>query len=481
MTPVPRFDYAAALPSLDDLGRVHVLAIGGAGMSAVARLLLARGVGVSGSDRADSRALRALEAEGATVRVGHDAAHIEGVDTVVVSSAIPDDNVELVAARERGLRVLHRSQALAVLTEDRTRIAVAGANGKTTTTSMITVALAGAGRDPSYACGGEIAQLGRNAAWGSGPEAVIEADESDGSFVVYRPHIAVVTSVQPDHLDYYGTVAQVRRAYAQFVETVAQDGLLIACADDQGARELAAAAVGGGRRVLTYGWSASADLRLGYSTSSGMGTRTVIFWGGQEHVLELAVPGEHNILNASAAYLVLTEGLGVQPEEALAPLAGFTGARRRFEVIGTVGGVTVVDDYAHNAPKVEALVRTARALASTSSLRVIFQPHLYSRTRDFAEGFAQALAPADVVVLLDIYGAREQPVPGVTSELIGERLRGLPGERLVSVGVAREEAVALVTAQASPGDLVLVVGAGDVTVLAPAVVQALGEERGARA
>jgi len=474
--PAPRYDFAAPVVSLELLGHVHLIAIGGAGMSAVARLLLDRGVRVSGSDAADGPVLESLRERGARIDVGHEAAPVADADTVVVSSAIRDDNVELVAARGADLRVLHRSQALASLMGTSRRVAVAGANGKTTTTSMLVVALVAAGADPSFASGGEIAQLGTNAALGGGPDFVVEADESDGSFLAYRPDVAVVTNVQPDHLDFYGSRANVEAAYASFVESITDGGLLVACFDDPGSRRLADTARAAGRTVLTYGSAEGADLRVGEITARGLGTRSVVVHEGVERALELEVPGDHNVLDACAAYLAAVVGLGADPDAVLAGLAGFGGARRRFEVRGEVDGVTVVDDYAHNPAKVAAVVGTASELvhrAGNGSLRVVFQPHLYSRTRDFAAEFAQALAPADQVVLLDVYGAREQPMPGVTSALIGDPLRALPGRRDVLVGPTRTEAVAALTSAARPGDLLLTVGAGDVTALAALVVSAL--------
>ena len=474
--PTPRYDFTAPVPPLEQLGRVHLIAIGGAGMSAVARLLLDRGVPVSGSDAAASAMLDSLRERGARVDLGHDAAHVDGADTVVVSSAVRDDNVELVAARAAGLRVLHRSQALAALMAGSRRVAVAGANGKTTTTSMLVVGLVAAGADPSFAAGGEIAQLGTNAAVGGGSAFVVEADESDGSFLAYRPDVAVVTNVQPDHLDYYGSVDAVEAAYAAFVESVTQGGLVVACHDDPGSRRLAEQARRAGRQVLTYGHDDAADLVVGEVRPEGLGTRSVLVQHGVERVLELSVPGDHNVMDACAAYLAAVAGLGADPDAVLAGLAGFGGARRRFEVRGEVDGVTVVDDYAHNPAKVAAVVGTASDIvrrAGHGALRVVFQPHLYSRTRDFAAEFARALAPADQVVLLDVYGAREQPVEGVTSELIAAPLSALPGERTVLVGPTRDEAVAALADAAAPGDLVLTVGAGDVTALAPLVVAAL--------
>ena len=476
----PRFDFASEVPGLETLGRVHFIAIGGAGMSAVARVMLARGVTVSGSDAKDSAVLENLRSLGAHVTVGHDPANVAGADTVVISSAIPESNVELAAARAAGLLVLHRSQGLAATMQDSRPAAVAGANGKTTTTSMLTVALQEAGLDPSFASGGELTGQGTNAAWAAGDVFVVEADESDGSFLVYRPEVAIVTNVQPDHLDFYGTFDEVERAYAEFAASLRPGGLLVACADDAGSARLAARVATTGTRVLTYGFDASADLRLSghHPDTEGIGTTTTLHLpGGGVETLRLATPGAHNALNAAAALLAATEGFGADRTRTLAGLAGFDGARRRFEVRGEVRGVTVVDDYAHNPGKVAAVVSTAAEIASRRGgrLHVAFQPHLYSRTRDFAEGFAAGLAAADTVALLDVYGAREQPMQGVTSDLIATPLRLLPGERFVHVGGTFESVAALLASVANERDLVLTVGAGDVTELAGNVLTALGE------
>ncbi|GAB3111620.1 UDP-N-acetylmuramate--L-alanine ligase [Janibacter alkaliphilus] len=466
----PRFDVRAPLVPVTDLGRVHVLAAGGAGMSAVVRLLLASGVPVQGSDAKDSPLLHRLEQAGAQVWVGHDPAHLAGVDTVVVSSAIREDNPELAAARAGGLRVLHRSQALAATMATSRRVAVAGANGKTTTSSMLTVALQEAGERPSFALGGELTTQGTNAALGEGDAFVAEADESDGSFVAYHPHVAVVTNVQPDHLDFYGDYPTVEAAYLEFAQTLTDDGLLIVCSDDPGARRLAARARRAGLRVLGYGFDEGADLRLAEPVLDGTTASAGLSGPGGGQTLRIAVPGRHNLLNAAAAYLAATAGLGVPADAVLAGLAAFGGTRRRFETKGVVGGVTVVDDYAHNPGKVEAVVRTAREIAGEHRLLVVFQPHLYSRTRDFAAEFAAGLAPADEVVLLEVYGAREDPLPGVSSALVADPLRAAGTASQV---LGREAAVRHVAALAGPGDLVLTVGAGDVTELGPDLLRAL--------
>jgi UDP-N-acetylmuramate--alanine ligase len=472
-----RFDFTTPVPSLEELGAVHFVAIGGSGMSGVARVMLARGTRVSGSDAKESTLLGALAAEGAEVHVGHDPAYLEGVDTVVISSAIRESNVELRAARERGLRILHRAQALASTMTDSTRVAVAGANGKTTTTSMLTVALQHCGIDPSFAAGGELAKHGTNAHWGTGDVFVAEADESDGSFLVYRPDVAVVTNVQPDHLDFYGTFDHVQDAYAAFAASVLPGGLLVACHDDEGSRRLATTAREGGTRVLTYGFDPAADVVLREPVSRGLMARATLRGpDGEDRLLRVNIPGRHNLLNAAAAYTVAVDGLGQEPSTVLDGLFGFTGTRRRFEPKGAVAGVTVVDDYAHNPGKVAAVVQTGHDLvADRGRLVVVFQPHLFSRTRDFATEFARALAPADVVVLMEVYAAREDPVPGVSSQLIADALLDVRPDADVRLVQSWSAVAPTVAELAADGDLVLTVGAGDVTMVGPEILRALGQ------
>lgn len=484
LPPTEGFDFrdGDAVPDARELDRVHLIAIGGSGMSAVARLLLARGTEVSGSDAGDSATLRALEAEGARVSVGHAAENLGAARVVVVSSAIRADNVELRAARDRGLPVLHRAQALASLMGEGRGLAVAGANGKTTTSAMAAHVLRRAGLDPAFAIGSQVADLGVNAAPGGGPGApfVVEADESDGSFLVYRPEVAVVTNIAADHLDHYGDVAAIEEAFAAFADTLPADGLLITNADDAACRRLAEHVAGRGRRVLTFGHAGSADLVLGRARSHGLSwsstlTGPVVDAAGNPSGvdLRLPVPGEHNLANAAAVVLAAHAGFDLDLTTVVEALADFPGTRRRFEAVGVARGVQVVDDYAHNPDKVAAVVRTARVLADEHGRRrlvVVFQPHLYTRTRDFAAEFARALAPADVVVLLEIYAAREDPLPGVDARLITAAAD--PGARIVD-DAATEDVPGLVARLVEPGDLVLTVGAGDVTTLGPRIVLAL--------
>jgi len=470
-----RFDFRAAVPGADELGRVHFLAIGGAGMSGVARIMLARGIRVTGSDAKDVPVLKALESEGAGVWVGFHEAHQERADAIVMSSSIRDDNVELVAARDRGVPVLHRAQGLAALMHGRRPVAVAGANGKTTTTSMLTVALQGCGLDPSFAVGGELAKHGTNAHDGSDDVFVVEADESDGSFVVYRPEVAIVTNVQPDHLDFYSNFKVVQAAYDAFVGTIRPGGLLVTCADDAGAVALAERARAAGTRVLTYGFDRSSDVVLDHHQQDGVTSSVTLLDEGVERRMTLGVPGRHNALNAAAAYAAAVHGLGQAPDQVLAGLASFTGTRRRFEPKGEAGGVVVVDDYAHNAGKVAAVVETAKDLVGgTGRLLVVFQPHLYSRTRDFATELGAGLSPADVVVLMDVYAAREDPVPGVSGRLVADAVTAARPEVEVHYVPSWSEVAGRVAALARPGDLVLTVGAGDVTMIGPEVLRILG-------
>ena len=475
------------IPAVADLGRVHLIGVGGAGMSAIAGLLAARGVPVSGSDAKDSAVLGELRAAGVRVWVGHDAAHVDDADTVVVSTAVRESNPELARARAAGLRVLHRSQVLAALMDGFDAIAVAGAHGKTTTSAMIATALVQAGADPSFAIGGTVLSdngpLGGSRS-GAGRAFVAEADESDGSFLNYAPAVAVVTNVEPDHLDHYGTRAAFEDAFVAFTGRITPGGLLVVCADDEGARrlvsrtrdDLAARSV----QVVTYGTHAQADVIVGHLDATDGAwvvrlTTTLGEVGGTE--LRLAVPGAHNALDAAAAY-VAARRVGLSVDAATAGLAAFRGTGRRFEARGTADDVRVVDDYAHHPTEVAALLRAARSVAGTGNVLVLFQPHLFSRTRTFATEFGAALDLADSVVVTDVYAAREDPDPSVTGALIVDRVPTPGKARFVG---DRHAAAAAVAAAARPGDLLLTVGAGDVTELAPEILAALAARGTGRA
>lgn len=463
---------------VESLGKVHFIGLGGAGMSAVARVLLGRAVAVSGSDAADSRGLQALAALGAQIHVGHDGANLGAADTVVVSTAIRESNPELVEAKARGLRVLHRSEALAAAMDGREVVAVAGTHGKTTTTAMITVMLQAAGANPSFAIGGDVAALGVNAEWSDGEVFVAEADESDGSFLNYRPRVGVVTNVEADHLDHYGSAEAVFESFDRFAALLpAGDGVLVACHDDDGAASLAERTAGS-RRVRTYGYDPGADVRISSTRALGSTSNSILSFSvdglESQQELQLGVPGRHNVLNAAAAFAVGLE-LGVDPAAAAAGLASFSGAARRFEAKGEAFGVRVFDDYAHHPTEVAAALSAARTVAGDHRVHVLFQPHLFSRTEEFAEEFAAALSLADSVRVLDIYAAREDPVEGVTSRLITDRLT-VPG----GYAPNPHEAMQGIVDSAHSGDIILTVGAGDVTRFGPLLVDLLARQGGSR-
>ncbi|WP_406673068.1 UDP-N-acetylmuramate--L-alanine ligase [Nonomuraea sp. N2-4H] len=454
--------------AVEDLGRVHFIGIGGAGMSGIARILLKRGVRVTGSDARSSELITELRELGATVHIGHAASHIRDVDTVVVSTAIRDSNPELGEALKQGLRIIPRAAALASVMAGRTGVAIAGTHGKTTTTSMLTVALQKCGADPSYCVGGQLVTTGLGADDGQGRVFVAEADESDGSFLMLAPDIAVVTNVEADHLDNYGDPRAVHDSFARFAERVGS--LLICCADDPGAAELARRATERGLRVKTYGVRGD-DYRVGEVRPDGFGTVFSIEGRGE---VRLAVPGAHNALNATAVIAVADE-LGMPFEEIRDGLGAFTGAKRRFEAKGEAGGVAVFDSYAHHPTELAADLRAARdvvaSYSGTGRVIAIFQPHLYSRTRFFADEFGAALGLADEVIVLDVYGAREDPEPGVSGAMVAGRVP-LPPERVV-YAPDRSAVPALVAERARPGDIVLTMGAGDVTELGPQIVARL--------
>jgi UDP-N-acetylmuramate--alanine ligase len=368
------------------------------------------------------------------------------------------------------MRVMHRAAALASVMAGRRVTAVAGTHGKTTTTSMITTVFRETGADPGYVIGGTLAATGTNAADGAGPDFVAEADESDGSFLMLSPDAAVVTNVEADHLDNYGTAAAYRASFGKFAARIVPGGLLVTCADDPGARDLAAHASGLGLRVRSYGESADADYRVSETLTAGMQTRFTIRskpgpFGIIDCDIRLGVPGRHNALNAAAAFAAATE-LGTPPEQTAAALACYRGAARRMEPKGEAGGVRVLDTYAHHPTELAADLQAARAIAAGGRVVAVFQPHLYSRTRIFAAEFGAALGLADEVVVLDVYAAREDPEPGVTGRLVADAVPG-GGARYVP---SLADAPRVVADVAVPGDLVLTMGAGDVTRLGPLVL-----------
>lgn len=474
----------AVLPP--QLARSHLIGIGGAGMSGVARIILARGGAVSGSDAKDSPALGALRALGARVAVGHAPANLDQLGTgptVIISTKAVHQtdphNPELVEAARRGIPVIHRSAALAELMRGYRVVCVTGTAGKTSTTAMLAQALQYCGADPSYLIGGDLTGVGCGAHHGSGELFVAEADESDGSFLAYSPELAVVTNITADHLDHHGSPQAYAATFDAFVTRLSPNGVLIANSDDPGAAALAERAGAAGVVVCRYGMRAAGTLDarlLEYLPQGSRGLATVVLDpsgpGGTARCVRLPIPlpGEHMASNAVAALLA---GLRLQAPlpGLLAGLAGFRGVHRRFEFKGEAVGVRVYDDYAHHPAKVAAALRGARQVVGEGRLLVVFQPHLYSRTRDFAGEFAAALASADVVVVLDVYGAREAPLPGVTGELIAAAVP-LPRDR-VHYEPCRAELPVRLASLVRPADVVVTMGAGDVTALGPQLIAEL--------
>jgi UDP-N-acetylmuramate--alanine ligase len=459
-----------------ELGRVHFVGIGGAGLSGIARIMLARGIAVSGSDARDSALLDSLRALGATCFVGHDAGHVHGADTVVVSTAVREDNPEVVEAVRLGLRLLPRSAALESVMQGRRVLAVAGTHGKTTTTSMLSVALQHCGADPSFAIGGELTGSGANANDGAGDLFVAEADESDGAFLVYSPTVALVTNVEADHLDIWGTEAAYRAAFDEFLGRIRRGGFLVACADDPGAARLAGTARSRGITVVTAGASADAELRADdVRLAGGRSTFTVVDRGRPLGTVELQLPGRHYVLDAMVA---LAGGLrlGFPFAGLAAGLGSYSGTRRRMELKGEAGGVRVYDSYAHHPREIAGDLEAARSLAGDGRVVVAFQPHLVSRTRLFGAEMGRALGAADDVVVMDVYVAREEPDPEVTGALVAAAVPLPPGHVVFEPSWPATKAH--LVARARPGDVVLTLGAGDVTLLGAEVLAALREQEG---
>jgi UDP-N-acetylmuramate--alanine ligase len=472
--PVPE----SLLPA-DQLGRVHFVGIGGAGLSGIARIMLARGITVSGSDAKESRALEALRALGATCYVGHAASQVHDVDTLVVSTAVREDNPEVVEAERQGLRLLPRSAALESVMQGRRVVAVAGTHGKTTTTSLLTVALQHCAADPSFAIGGELNESGANAHDGSGDIFVAEADESDGAFLVYSPFAALVTNVEADHLDNYGTEEAYHAAFTAFLDRIDPAGFLVACIDDDGAADLTAQARERGMTVVGVGESADADLRAESVRFEGStSTFAVVDRGRRLGEITLQIPGRHYVLDAMAA-LAAGLRLGFGFADLKRGLESFTGTRRRMELKGEVDGIRVYDSYAHHPNEIAGDLQAARSLAGEGRVVVAYQPHLVSRTRIFGAQMGEELGAADEVVVMDVYVAREDPEPGVNGQLVASHVP-LPVEQVLFEPSWQATPRRLVE-RARPGDVVLTLGAGDVTLVGPEVLELLAERsRGAQ-
>ncbi|MEI6405249.1 MAG: UDP-N-acetylmuramate--L-alanine ligase [Actinomycetes bacterium] len=459
-------------------GHVHIVGIGGAGMSGIARILLTQGVDVSGSDAKDSRRLQALSPLGAQVYVGHDSDQMFAAgrpDVLVASTAIPETNPELMAARQAGIAVLSRAQALAELVEPFTTISVAGTHGKTTTTSMVTVILQNAGKNPSFVIGSEMNESGSNAHLGTSEYFVVEADESDGTFLQLKTFAGIVTNVESDHLNYWGTYEAIEDAFVEFiVGTSKRSGYAVVCGDDAGASAVLDRARAQGARVITYGQSAGLDAVLSMHEPVSVGAVfTIDYQGDSIGPIALKVPGAHNALNATAAAIVALE-LGCSREQVISGLEAFTGTHRRFEFRGEVNGVRVFDDYAHHPTEIDAVLKAARSVAGDGKVIVAFQAHHYYRTALFSREFGQALGLADFAVVLEVFAPGETPIPGASGSTMAGNVP-LPPDCVVFEPSWSAVPQHLVGA-AQPGDIIMTLGAGDIGMMCPTILDLLAGE-----
>jgi UDP-N-acetylmuramate--alanine ligase len=446
------------LRALVQAGPVHFVGAGGAGMCALAELVLRSGGQVSGCDLKDGPALRALAELGVRVHVGHDAEHAHDAAALVVTSAVPATHVELLAAHERGIPVLKRAQALGAWVNTGTLVAVAGTHGKTTTTAMATEMLAAAGRDPTGLVGGRVVNWGGNLRFGAQDLFVVEADEYDRSFHTLTPDVAVVTNLEADHLDIYGDLGGVREGFLTFLRGLRSGGRIAVCADDPGASAL----LGGlGPAGYSYGTSAGTQLRAtDISLGSGGTTFRIMEDGADRGPFTMSLGGRHNLLNGLGAAAAVRH-LGVEWKDIGAGLSEFRGVGRRFEHVGEVGGVTIVDDYAHHPTEIRATLQALKDGHADRRLVAVFQPHLYSRTRDFHEEFGAALALADIVWVTDVFPAREAPIPGITGAMVADAARG-SGAGDVRYHATLDDLPDALAQSMEPGDLLVTLGAGSV-------------------
>ena len=454
-------DFTQEVP--DKFGAVHFVGIGGSGMSGIARILIGMGHSVTGSDLRESSNVAALRELGAKIYIGHDQSHLGNPDTVVVTSALWPTNPEYVLAKEKGIPVIHRSQVLAKLASSKRLISVAGAHGKTTSTGMVITALIAMGQDPSFVNGGVINSVGQSSDSGSGELFVIEADESDGSFLHYDTAISLITNVDPDHLDHYGSIEAFHQVFADFANNSKE--LVVISSDDQGAKEVAKLVT---RPMITFGEAMDSTVRV-QNIKQDARVSFELVYKDEVSSATLILAGRHNALNAAGAVATLI-GLGFDFEASLREVAKFQGTERRFELHGQERGVSVYDDFAHHPTEVEAALNGARAVVGAGKLITVFQPHLYSRTRLFAKEFAEVLAKSDEVVLLDIYAAREDPEPGVTGELI---LNNFSDRTRIHYAPNWDDASAMAASLAQAGDFIVTMGCGDVYRMVPQLLQEL--------
>lgn len=455
---------------------IHFIGIGGVGMSGIALVANARGVRVSGSDMKESRATKKLVDAGIDVKIGQKASNLsDDLDAVVISSAIPEKNPELAEARKRGIPVWHRSEALASLGIGRKTLACAGTHGKTTTSSMLATMVDRMGLDPSFVIGGVVDGYDTNAKSGEGEYFIVEADESDGSFVHLSPYVALVTNIEPDHLDHYGSLEAIYDAFENFLSLLPEEGAAVVCADNPRIAELARRT---GRRVIAYGEKGTSDCDVCFEVTgrSGIGYAfDVSFPDGRFVHTEIAKnPGRHNILNATGV-LAVAWACGLDVEAAAKALSTFSGVRRRFDLIGEAGGVTVVDDYAHHPTEIKATIDAAAKL-DFRHVHVLFQPHRYTRTQALAGEFGEAFEGADTITIMDVYPAGETPIPGVSGKTVIESILRHDARQQVAWLPHRPEVASFLMRKLMPGDLIITMGAGDVTMMAPLLVKTLKEQ-----
>ncbi|EGO62571.1 UDP-N-acetylmuramate--L-alanine ligase [Acetonema longum DSM 6540] len=445
------------LINLDMIGRIHFVGIGGAGMSGIAKVLIEMGHPVSGSDINDSETVHKLQAIGAKIFIGHRKENVEGAAAIVTSTAITKANPEVIAAQEKTIPIFHRSDMVAALMQAKYGIAVAGAHGKTTTTSMVAIALEHAGISPTVLVGGELDFLHGNAKLGTGEHLVAEADESDGSFLKFSPRIAIVTNIENDHMDYYQTMENMLGAFSKFLKKLPSNGLAVLCFDNANVRQVSQDL---DAPVISYGLDYPADVTATNITSRGATTRfDVIFQGANLGTVELQVPGRHNVLNSLAAIAVGLH-LGLAFQSIAAGLLLFKGAKRRFQTKGRVDGVWIVDDYAHHPTEITTTLLAARD-TDPKRLICIFQPHRYTRTQLLRAEFGRAFYPADVLVLTDIYAASEDPIPGISGETLKDEVESQTKQRVTYI--ADKNKIARYLAEiVESGDLVMTMGAGNV-------------------
>jgi UDP-N-acetylmuramate--alanine ligase len=448
---------------------VHFVGIGGIGMSGLAEVLLELGYRVSGSDLKKSAATDRLAARGAIIFEGHAAENVDSAKAVVVSSAVRPDNPEVLEAHRLAIPVIPRGELLAELMRQKYGIAVAGSHGKTTTTSMVAALLSHAGLDPTVVVGGRVGTMGgANARLGKTDYLVVESDESDGSFLKLAPIVAIVTNIDREHLDHYADLVEIRRAFTEFVGKVPFYGVAILCMDDENIQQILPAV---NRRMITYGLSTQADLQVTHSSTGHMASEFHLALRGKDlGCFRLNVPGAHNVLNATAAAAVGLE-LEISPDTIREALAGFTGVDRRFQVRGTVSGVTVIDDYGHHPTEIRATLAAARA-CRFGHVHVLFQPHRYTRTAALMDDFARSFHQADSVYLMDIYAASETPIEGVTAEALAERIRAF-GHRSAHYVGSMDRGIESVVASAHPNDAIVTLGAGNVYQAAEKILEDL--------